>query len=1258
MRLKSLFLHGFKSFADGTEFAFHPGVTAIVGPNGCGKSNVVDGIRWVLGETSAKALRGGEMADVIFNGTDKRKPLGMAEVTLTFADCEEALKVEFNEVSLTRRVFRDGKSEYRINDKLCRLKDIQNLLMDTGIGRSAYSIMEQGKIDMLLSSKPEDRRNVFEEAAGITKFKFQKREALRKLDYTESNLVRVADIMSELTRQRDSLQRQANKARRYRELLDDLTTLDTHFAHRQFRELAAEQAELKTSIESLEKQEESCRSEIEGKSGSLGGQRERLEELETEFHELSQQQMTLRSRIQNSQGRLGFNKERSQEMGQYVEQNQIAIEDTMSKLAAQENALAQAEESLTEIVSKLDSQRSELQSAEQSDKEVRQKRAEIQMRLSKAQNQRQQFISQLANLEASHSSKLERRENEGQRLAVLEEEGAGLVSERGQFDGDVTQLATSIEEQSTALEVCETKRTALEERVRELRKEQDEKRNRLREVERTMSSTRSRLEVVQKWVEQGEGFEKGTQSLIKGLDDPETYKNSVRGVLGTLIHVSDDKYMAAVEAALREHLQTVLVANGTVAESMIDRLSIKKLGYASILPEDSAPPAASAKPSITADGVTAVLDVVKVDAKIQAWVNEALANVFIVDSVPKARILQPQHAGSAFVTLGGESLSASGVIYGGSTRQAKDSILQKQAEIQKLKEKAVAQEKEQAEAQQVVTKLEESLKDTQVEREELQETTQQHKLNRSRMEDQRRMVTMEIQRVAARENKLNQEKEGLANRQESLAADVERIANEQKEKQAAMEAVQNDLNQAESDMKTLEEQEASSNERVNSLRTRLAVEEQTEQSLRNQRNPMAGRLEELSQLQVRHQSEIESHQERLAAIEKENAELTEVVGQSETEVAEVDLKLLASSENRKASQQEVRDLEDLLAQKNQERSKVQEQRGREEVRTTQLDLRVESITAAIIERYQVEIENFRPDAHQLLLALESQKARNRRSRSNKVEETTVSDGSEAPESVDSEAELELDLEIDSETGELTEAAEPDWGFIEASVKEMRRKLDSMGPVNLDAIQEYEETEERLQFLTEQHTDLTNSKEELLRVLTKINTESRKQFAETFIKVRENFKLMFRELFGESGKADLVLLDEDDPLESGIEIIAKPPGKKLQTISLLSGGERSMTAVALLFAIFMVKPSPFCVLDELDAPLDEANIARFVKMLDRFIEHSQFVIITHSKRTMNRADVMYGVTMQEFGVSKPVGMKLTQDAKPDNPELAELGPAGH
>ncbi len=1225
MRLKSLFLHGFKSFADLTNFEFHPGVTAIVGPNGCGKSNVVDGVRWVLGETSAKALRGGEMADVIFNGTDKRKPLGMAEVTLTFADCEEALNVDYNEVALTRRVFRDGKSEYRINDKLCRLKDIQNLLMDTGIGRTAYSIMEQGKIDMLLSSKPEDRRNVFEEAAGITKFKVQKREALRKLDYTESNLVRVSDIMAELQRQRDSLHRQANKARRYRELLDDLTTLDTHLAHRQFRELQAERDELRTSIAALQQEEEKCRTEIEQRSQDLSARREQLESMEAQFHELSQKQMTLRSKIQNSQGRIGFNKERTDELHRFIEQNEQAIAETAEKLAQQQNALEQAEQNLTLIVSQLDSKRAELAGAEQSDATVKERRGELQRRLETLQNQRQQIISQAATAEASFESKTEQQEADSHRLAMLEEEASGLSREHAQFQKETGELGTSIEAEAKALESCQEKREALEKRLRDLRADQDEKRTKLRDTERAIGNTRSRLDVVQRWVEQGEGFEKGTQQVLRGLDEPDAFKSSVRGVLGSMIHVTDDALMAAVEAALRDHLQTVLVANGMVAEAMMDRLHEKQLGYASVLPEDIETAAPEKTPSVSGDGVTPVLDVVDGKDRVKNWLSKALSHVFIAPTLAEARRLQQAYPGCGFVTEKGESVTTDGVVHGGSTRQAKDSILQKQSEIKKLEKQLVSQEKELQQLQAEAGMLEEQAAALNTEREELLEETQQHKLNRSRMEDQRRLAQMELQRVASRQAKLDREKEDLAKRQETLKADLERLQSDRTAKQEQLEGLQKDLNEAESALNALSEEEAQSAAHVNALRTNLALEEQAEQALRDQRNPMAGRLEELAQLRQRHDQEIANHRQRLVEIEQEDGELSKVVAECQEEVAVVEQHLQESFEARKSSQQEVRGFEDVLARKNQERSALQEQRGREEVRTTQLDLRAESITQTITERYQVEIEHFRPDAHQLLLALESQKARNRRARSNKIEVEEPESSAEA-----------------GEEGEIDEAAEPDWKFIEASVAEMRRKLDSMGPVNLDAIQEFEETEERLQFLTEQHRDLTNSKEELLQVLAKINTESRKQFAETFIQVRDNFKQMFRELFGESAKADLVLLDEEDPLESGIDIIAKPPGKKLQTISLLSGGERSMTAVALLFAIYMVKPSPFCVLDELDAPLDEANIARFVRMLDRFISQSQFVIITHSKRTMNRADVMYGVTMEEFGVSKPVGMKLTSD----------------
>ena len=882
MRLKSLQLHGFKSFADSTEFEFHPGVTAIVGPNGCGKSNVVDGIRWVLGETSAKALRGGEMADVIFNGTDKRKPVGMAEVTLTFTDCEETLKVNYNEVALTRRVFRDGKSEYRINDKLCRLKDIQNLLMDTGIGRSSYSIMEQGKIDMLLSSKPEDRRTVFEEAAGITKFKFQKREALRKLDYTESNLVRVSDIMSELRRQRDSLQRQANKARRYRELLDDLTTLDTHLAHRQFRELNAELEELKNSIASLQKQEDECRMEIEQRSLDLSSHREQLETMEAQFHELSQKQMTLRSRIQNSQDRTGFNSERSEELERFIAQNEQAVTETGQKLEEQQSALAQAEQNLTMLVSKLDDQRGQVETSERTAADIRRRRIDVQQQLNQAQQRSQTLTNQVAGLEASHASKLEQQKGDAHRVALVEEEAINLEGEGVQFESEIEQLTLSVQDEIKTLESCQEKREALETRLRELRTEQDEKRTKVRDVERALSGTKSRLDVVQRWVEQGEGFEKGTQSVLKGLGDPDTYKNSVRGVLGSMLNVTDDDSMAAVEAALRDHLQTVLVANGTVAESMIDRLSEQKMGYASVLPEDLNIPAPAQIPS--AEGATSLLSVLRPNDKVRSWCEKALSHVFIADSLAEARQLQAKYPDCAFVTRQGESVTRDGVIHGGSTRQAKDSILQKQAEITKLQAQFAEHEKEHQTIQAQAAAVEDQLKTAQADREALQETTQQHKLNRSRMEDQQRSAKMELQRVSGRQTKLEHEKNELLARQQSVQTEVQRLQDEQKTKQEEIDNLQAKVRETESELSSLTEQEAESSNQVNQLRTSLALEQQAEQALRQQRTPMAGRLEELGELRRRHEQDMESQRERLVEIQRENEQLNVVITSSKEEV--------------------------------------------------------------------------------------------------------------------------------------------------------------------------------------------------------------------------------------------------------------------------------------------------------------------------------------------------------------------------------------
>ena len=429
MRLKSLKLHGFKSFANRTEFEFHPGVTGVVGPNGCGKSNVVDAIRWVLGETSAKALRGGEMADVIFNGTDKRKPVGMAEVTLTLSDCEDALGLDFNEVALTRRVFRDGKSEYRLNGNICRLKDIHELLMDTGIGRTAYSIMEQGKIDLLLSSRPEDRRTVFEEAAGITKFKSQKREALRKLEYTEANLLRVTDIIEEVKRQINSLNRQASKARRYQELLVDVKTLDTHFSHRKFEEFDAERSELNTSIQSLSGEISESQNSISEKEQAIINARNSLSSLEGDISKRREQLLDNQNKINSSKSRIEFNNERQAELDNLITQNSEDISKTQETLSKEKTELDSTSESLLRITENLDHQKQQLRDHEKKTADLREKRSDLELNLQEISESKATQLAQLAQVKAELGSFSSMSETDNERINQIVGQITGINKE-------------------------------------------------------------------------------------------------------------------------------------------------------------------------------------------------------------------------------------------------------------------------------------------------------------------------------------------------------------------------------------------------------------------------------------------------------------------------------------------------------------------------------------------------------------------------------------------------------------------------------------------------------------------------------------------------------------------------------------------------------------------------------------------------------------------------------------------------------------
>jgi chromosome segregation protein len=1242
MYLKTLEIHGFKSFADKTVFEFAEGVTGIVGPNGCGKSNVVDAIRWVLGETSAKALRGGEMADVIFNGTEKRKPLGMAEVTLTMADCEESLKVDYNEVSITRRVFRDGRSEYRINGTLCRLKDIHDMLMDTGIGRTAYSIMAQGQIDQILSSKPEERRAVFEEAAGITKFKREKKEALRKLEYTEANLLRVSDVLAEQERRMNSLRRQVAKARRYQALAADTRVLDTHLGHKKFVELTAERDELLTSIRSLEVRDTELEMQLPKREEAVTEARAAARTFEGELAELRHRSNEHKNAFNSAQGRMAFNEERKSELESRIRQNHEDIYATREKLAQQEFDFIAANESLEQLTRLIAEKEIQLAEAEDRTKGTREERERIETALREIRGEANRTQTIIATMQAKIESALAQLEGTRERARQLADEEQRLNLELEEFRAERTRIAEQVEATGAQLADLEEAFQSAERAYQHTRGDLDAARTAAVESNRILAQRSARFQAVRQLVESGEGFEKGTQNVLKGLGNPDQYKPTIHGALASFIE-ADNTCARAIEAALGTHLHAVLVHDQAAAEAIISRLTEKQLGVAAILPESFVPHSAGTQMEALPEGATAwALDRIKSDKRVSGVIERLLERVLIVPNLSTALRLRANHPGVTFVTLAGVMLSGEGMLRGGATAEGTTSVLELRNEVRALEAEVSTLTESDEAARNRVTDLEGNLERLREEVEVSRERLQRQKVELSTLQGQLSLATREVENFETKAENVRWERGELENRERAAAEGREHLESELASSRDRLESLESENRRLQSEADAAVHREQDLNAALNELRTDLAVERRSKQSAEELQKPMEARLSELREVSIRRETEIEAFTQRIEAATAENARLAEECETHRAEIEDLQVEINTRAEGRAVLLEAIETAETQLAAVRRDHAKVAEQKGREEVAATKLDLRLENLTNSIQERYQIDLSTFEPDAHALLASIASQKALQSRNGRQVIVEGDSSDPSDQSAEdemptmvVDGTSDDDENIEI---PGEMT--GEPDWLFVESIVTDIKRRLDAMGPVNLDAIEEFEELEERYNFLKNQHDDLVSSKAELLEVIDRINTETQRLFSETFAQVRINFREMFKELFGEKGEADLTLLDEGDPLESGIEVTAKPPGKKLQSITLLSGGERSMTAVALLFSIYMIKPSPFCVLDELDAPLDESNINRFVKVLDRFIDRSQFIIVTHSKRTMARADVMYGVTMEEFGVSKPVGMRLT------------------
>ncbi len=1221
MYLQSLKLIGFKSFAPKTVLRFHRGVTAIVGPNGCGKSNVLDAIRWVLGEQSAKALRGGEMVDVIFSGTDTRQAHNMAEVSMTFAECEKELGVEWNEVCITRRVFRDGKSEYLINGAACRLRDIHQLFMDTGIGRSAYSIMEQGRTAQLLNSRPEDRRAIFEEAAGITKYKAQKKEALRKLEYTESNLLRVSDIIKEVKRQIGSLQRQAGKARRYQSLMEDLRVLDTHLSHRTYRDLECSITEMAEKVEQSAEARALYEREITEQEGEVATARKQVATLDAEVTGIRDHLQTLRNRIFSGENRIDTNTERCGEfrdmgirasaeidaMHLRIREQKTEIEQTDVQITSLLDILHTEEESLLGVTARLAQSQQERQAAEH-------EAETLTSRLHGLENR-------LTDIRGDLSTASARRDAESQRALQLQEQVSlvGLA---------VITAATRAEQTSGAqnsvretLDAAEQELLAAQEAHHTAQNERQLAENEWNTAGKLHAEREHRLEILLQLEREGEGLGEGAQAILRGLDRPEFFQAGIIGTLASLIEVPPAE-IPAIEAAFGAAGRAIVFADAGMAEAALQVLREATQGRASVLAGDLLPMTPQQTASLPDGALCWATDIVRSTGTIHGLIAHLLEGVVIVPDLATAFRLKKHYPALAFAARTGEFIGRNGVAHGGATAEVSSSALLRRSQIASL-EREVEMLRENSTRLSLVREgtlatLEVAINRLRDAREYLGNT--QGLLAAAQADNL--LASRELENVRQRHESLGGE---IAALQEHLLLLEEQITQRRQE----MESISAELSTAREEraavttrITLLRDVESEAAGDLSEARIRVATERQRQEALSRQRAPMEARIREFAETITARERDIAMHDERIRLLTAESTTLIESVEVWKQERAEAEASILELGLRRTELQAGVEVLEIALRSARQNLSELQESRSKNEVRLAELRLRSESIRDHVSRRYQLDLAGFEPDRYGLWKAVASQKEKERRA---------------AFPQGDGEVSAEEGEEMGKASGGLIPAEIP-WERIERVVAELTERADSMGPVNLDAIQEYDELEERYNFLEQQNADLVNGKAELMEAISRINKTTKKFFSETFEKIRVNFQEMFSQLFG-GGKADLLLMDESDPLESGIEIIAQPPGKKLQSISLLSGGERTMTAVALLFAIYMVKPSPFCVLDEMDAPLDESNIGRFIKLLDRFIGQSQFMVITHNKRTMSRADSLYGVTMEERGVTKLISVKF-------------------
>ena len=1182
MYLKRLELQGFKSFADKTILELRPGITTVIGPNGSGKSNISDAIRWVLGEQSMKSLRGTKSLDIIFAGTQNRKSLGFAEASLVFDNSDGALPIEFTEVTVTRKIYRSGETGYYINKTPCRLKDVLELFMDTGIGKDGYSIIGQGKIDEILSNKSEDRRHIFEEAAGIVKYRSRKEEAEKKLEHTKLNLLRINDIISEIEGNLGPLQTQSEKAKKYLNLREELKNIEVGlFVYN----IEKYKENLQQIVQDIDVMQSQCNDE-EGKlervkilkeelKSSIDEITEQIENMSNLGFESQKEIEQLNSDINVAKTRITNNNENSvrftdeiqeqnekiQELKQELEQKEAKKDNLKQNKEKFEKELNEKQEELAKITEKLSAKELEIEGYKQTVEQNTDKKYELQSEI---------------NAQEINFQNYEKRQNQ------IKQEIQTTISEL-----DNTRM--NKEEISKGFYESENKKNKAQKSLEEVAKQKQEANQKIKSFESNinilssdMRIKESRLKFLIETEKEKEGYIKSVKSLLKDCENIKDLGKGMHGVLANIIEVPDE-LETAIEMCLGASLQNIVTDTEEDAKKLVEHLRKNNLGRASFLPIASVKGKKLEKLKGNESGVIGIAsDLVKFNKKYEQIILNLLGRTVIVDNMNTAIKVAKQN-GYTFriVTKDGDLINPSGAITGGSVVKKTVNILGRGKEIEKLekeikniKAKIQKLEEEKEEYEQSIegilelsANLEKELQEIDItyatEKQKMisiDENIQklQNRLNKLK-EEQKNLETLKQESIEQKE-KIQEETQKITNQNEELSKLISEFAELNKDDQKYIDDLNFDITNLKISVSSFDESESSIQE----------IQERINQELNNAKASIENKNNQIEQIKVDNENLEKSIQETLNKIE----EIKQKVNNSSSEIEKMKQERAQKSE--KLSKQE-----DEITSKFKIIEDLKSQLVKLDVKKTKVEEDINTIINKMWEEYELTPNNV--------------------------------EGYAKPENV---------------------------ALTQKRVNNIRTEIRDLGSVNVDSIEEYKNLKDRYDFMSEQRLDLENTMSKLRKVITDMTQIMKEQFREKFKIINKNFGEVFAELFG-GGKASLNLEDEENILECGIEITVQPPGKKLQNMMLLSGGEKAFTAIALLFAILKINPAPFCVLDEIEAALDDVNVFRYADYLKKFTEHTQFLVITHRKGTMEAADTVYGVTMEESGISKLLSMKLNK-----------------